>query len=443
MLNLNAMFNMSSVTPDTSEDIEVNSESLDADYRLNDLSSSINAISSQFSALMSSSSRISDMYSYIRLYGVDRACVQVYNRDGLLTDLSNGVVPATEDFRESNVSKYTIACMEGLGEAIIKIFKWCWEKLKAIGKWIGEKISAACKWILSKFRNNDKNIEKTKQQLAKLSAERKPKVLDKILQYVLHPHKTSASTEDFENTTLFKMFDPHELRTRIKQCIDSVSNQVDISIDRINKVTSKLKNLSGNEKEDFGDCIWDDKENKIDKSTDRVDTILKECTYALNQIKHGQEDFKNFREFKEAYERKCSLKEQYEKIIDDTLKLTSKVKDQLDNVIPRHEETLATLEKGDNDNARGDIPADVYTKYYNYTADHAKSIIGAEMQCLARNANTLHGITKMLNDEEKHLNTDFRWYDDMTTRISKHYENFISKPGSCNIGGESVYDREL
>ena len=37
MLNLNAMFNMSSVTPDTSEDIEVSNESLDADYLLNDL----------------------------------------------------------------------------------------------------------------------------------------------------------------------------------------------------------------------------------------------------------------------------------------------------------------------------------------------------------------------------------------------------------------------
>ena len=169
MLNLNAMFNMSSVTPDTSEDIEVNSESLDADYRLNDLSSSLNAISSQFSALMSSSNRISDMYSYIKLYGVDRACVQVYNRDGLLTDLSNGVVPATEDFCESNVSQYTIACMEGLGESITKVFKWCIEKLKAIGKWIADKVIGAFKWLMSKFSSNKKQIADGMKQSEKLA----------------------------------------------------------------------------------------------------------------------------------------------------------------------------------------------------------------------------------------------------------------------------------
>ena len=169
MLNLNAMFNISSVTPDTSEDIEVNSESLGADYLLNDLSSSINAISSQFSALMSSSNRISDMYSYIKLYGVDRACVQVYNRDGLLTDLSNGVVPATEDFHESNTSKYTIACMEGLSESITKVFKWCIEKLKAIGKWIADKVIGAFKWLMSKFSSNKKQIAEGIKQNEKLA----------------------------------------------------------------------------------------------------------------------------------------------------------------------------------------------------------------------------------------------------------------------------------
>ena len=105
------MFNTSCDVFDTREgDNGVNNKSLDADYLLNDLSSSLNAISSQFSALMSSHNRISDMYSYIKLYGVDRACVQVYNRDGLLTDLSNGVVPAT----------FTLPCeKENLGSNLI------------------------------------------------------------------------------------------------------------------------------------------------------------------------------------------------------------------------------------------------------------------------------------------------------------------------------------
>jgi uncharacterized coiled-coil DUF342 family protein len=118
---------------------------------------------------MSSSNRISDMYSYIKLYGVDRACVQVYNRDGLLTDLSNGVVPATEDFRESNVSKYTVACMEGLGESITKAFKWCIEKLKAIGKWIADKVISAFKWLISKFSSNKKQIAEGMKQSEKLA----------------------------------------------------------------------------------------------------------------------------------------------------------------------------------------------------------------------------------------------------------------------------------
>jgi len=171
MLNLNAMFNTSSDVFDTGgKDSEVNNKSLDADYLLNDLSSSINAISSQFSALMSSNNRISDMYSYIKLYGVDRACVQVYNRDGLLTDLSNGVVPATEAFCESNVSKYTIACMEGLGESITKVFKWCIEKLKAIGKWIADKVIGAFKWLMSKFSSNKKQIAEGMKQSEKLAS---------------------------------------------------------------------------------------------------------------------------------------------------------------------------------------------------------------------------------------------------------------------------------
>ena len=218
MLNLNAMFNISGVTPNTSEDIEVNSESLDADYRLNDLSSSINAISSQFSALMSSSNRISDMYSYIKLYGVDRACVQVYNRDGLLTDLSNGVVPATEDFRESNTRKYTIACMEGLGESITKVFKWCIEKLEAIGKWIADKVISAFKWLISKFSSNKKQIAEGIKQNEKLAL-----MVNKI------DGDESQITPEMKQKVAKVDKDCLEASEKILKCIKNKSESVDLA----------------------------------------------------------------------------------------------------------------------------------------------------------------------------------------------------------------------
>ena len=246
MLNLNAMFNISSVTPDTNEDIEVNSESLDADYRLNDLSSSLNVISSQFSALMSSNNRISDMYSYIKLYGVDRACVQVYNRDGLLTDLSNGVVPAIEDFRESNVSKYTIACMEGLGEAIVKAFKWCIEKLKAIGKWIADKVIGAFKWLMSKFSSNKKQIAEGMKQSEKLALmatkikgdesqitpEMKQKVAEVDEAYIKANKKLSDDIS-------FQAMLVDSSNTIIKSCFDMIESNIKQVANAISKINTK------------------------------------------------------------------------------------------------------------------------------------------------------------------------------------------------------------
>ena len=248
------MFNTSCDVFDTREgDNGVNNKSLDADYLLNDLSSSLNAISSQFSALMSSHNRISDMYSYIKLYGVDRACVQVYNRDGLLTDLSNGVVPATEDFRESNVSKYTIACMEGLGEAIIKIFKWCWEKLKAIGKWIGEKVVAAFNWILSIFKS-DKKKEMTMaeaiEELAKVKGEAKAK-MDEIVRRFNASSSSNKITgiEDISSTsgTTYSSEDrrgANEVMNRIRQRIGDLNNWVRYARDRLDANLKKINTFT-------------------------------------------------------------------------------------------------------------------------------------------------------------------------------------------------------
>ena len=246
MLNLNTMFNVSSVTLDTSEDIEVSNESLDTDYLLNDLSSSLNVISSQFSTLMSGSDRIRDMYSYIKLYGVDRACVQVYNRDGLLTDLSNGVVPAIEDFRESNVSKYTIACMEGLGEAIVKAFKWCIEKLKAIGKWIADKVIGAFKWLMSKFSSNKKQIAEGMKQSEKLALmatkikgdesqitpEMKQKVAEVDEAYIKANKKLSDDIS-------FQAMLVDSSNTIIKSCFDMIESNIKQVANAISKINTK------------------------------------------------------------------------------------------------------------------------------------------------------------------------------------------------------------
>jgi hypothetical protein len=246
MLNLNAMFNVSSVTLDTSEDIEVSNESLDTDYLLNDLSSSLNVISSQFSTLMSGSNRIRDMYSYIKLYGVDRACVQVYNRDGLLTDLSNGVVPAIEDFRESNVSKYTIACMEGLGESIAKAFKWCIEKLKAIGKWIADKVIGAFKWLMSKFSSNKKQIangmkqneklalmaNKIKGDESQITPEMKQKVAEVDEAYIKANKKLSDDIS-------FQAMLVDSSNTIIKSCFDMIESNIRIAANAISKINAK------------------------------------------------------------------------------------------------------------------------------------------------------------------------------------------------------------
>ena len=405
MLNLNAMFNTSCDVFDTRGDDKVNNKSLDADYLLNDLSSSLNAISSQFSALMSSHNRISDMYSYIKLYGVDRACVQVYNRDGLLTDLSNGVVPATEDFRESNVSKYTIACMEGLGEAIIKIFKWCWEKLKAIGKWIGEKVVAAFNWILSLLgsdKKKEKEVAEAIEELAKVKGEAKSKI-DEIIKRSNTSSSSNKITgvEDFDPYAREPKLDPYTSREWYeKKCANAVINEVRHTLDRlVNSVQFQWRNLNASIKridtftnviDSYGDAADDDSkfeeaykramsetgdnyvlsrikgrtgedyaENKErptwtgawtgktypNKDYMDVKENMKTLAAGLKNIASNPLRFKDFNELKNSFDQHRSLRSQFEDVTAEAKSLAEQSKKQLQDVCDRANEVRAKLNK--------------------------------------------------------------------------------------------------
>jgi hypothetical protein len=407
MLNLNAMFNTSCDVFDTRVgDNEVNNKSLDADYLLNDLSSSLNAISSQFSALMSSHNRISDMYSYIRLYGVDRACVQVYNRDGLLTDLSNGVVPATEDFRESNVSKYTIACMEGLGEAIIKIFKWCWEKLKAIGKWIGEKVVAAFNWILSIFKSDKKKemtIGEAIEELAKVKGEAKAK-MDEIVKRFNASSSSNKITgvEDMSSSSAPKYTyeerkGANEIMNNIRDIIGNLNHwvkfsrkQLSANIKKINTFTTIIdrygdavdddskfeeaykramsetaenaynSDLKGRTGENNNNPQWtsyntaEDTDGKIklvptgtSPNPEYIDIKenMNKLTAKLKNVASNPLRFADFNELKNSFNQQRSLRSQFEDIMAEAKSLAEQSQEQLRNVCERGQNVIDKLNK--------------------------------------------------------------------------------------------------
>ena len=449
------MFNTSCDVFDTREgDNGVNNKSLDADYLLNDLSSSLNAISSQFSALMSSHNRISDMYSYIKLYGVDRACVQVYNRDGLLTDLSNGVVPATEDFRESNASKYTIACMEGLGEAIVKIFKWCWEKLKAIGKWIGEKVVAAFNWILSLFKS-DKKKEMTMaeaiEELAKVKGEAKAKMDEIIKRFNASsssnkitgvedmPPAPYTSMEFYEKECASKVMDDlrdvyrgfcswwksnkKDLTANLKKIntftriIDSYGDAADddskfeeaykraMSETAENHVLSNIKGRTG---EDYAENkerpTWTDAwTGKTHPNKDYMDVKenLKAVIAKLKVIAANPLRFADFNDLKNSFDKQRSLRSQFEDITIEAKSFIEQTKTQMEDIVKREHEVAAKLRK---------VTYDDYVKFgrldneVGYSAKR-QYLISPEQKEFIKNKNALN----KLQDEmrELHKNVEF------------------------------------
>lgn len=458
------MFNTSCDVFDTRRDNEVNNKSLDADYLLNDLSSSLNAISSQFSALMSSHNRISDMYSYIKLYGVDRACVQVYNRDGLLTDLSNGVVPATEDYCESNVSKYTIACMEGLGEAIIKIFKWCWEKLKAIGKWIGEKVVAAFNWILSIFKSEKKKemtIGEAIEELSKVKGEAKAK-MDEIIKrfnassssnkitgvedmkeddpYTREPQLGPyTSREWYENECASKVMDglrdiynsfcfwwkanKKDLASNLKKIntftriIDSYGDAADDdskfeeAYKRAMSETAEnhcLSNLKGRTGEDYAwekdhptwTDAWTGKTHPNKYHMD-VKENLKAVIAKLKVIAANPLRFADFNDLKNSFDKQRSLRSQFEDITIEAKSFIEQTKTQMEDIVKRESEVAAKLRK---------VTHDDYVKFGRFDNEVGYSakrpyLISSEHKEFIKNKQALDNLRAEMS--ELHKQTEF------------------------------------
>lgn len=454
MLNLNAMFNTSCDVFDTRVgDNEVNNKSLDADYLLNDLSSSLNAISSQFSALMSSHNRISDMYSYIKLYGVDHACVQVYNRDGLLTDLSNGVVPATEDFRESNVSKYTIACMEGLGESIIKIFKWCWEKLKAIGKWIGEKVVAAFNWILSLFKS-DKKKEMTMaeaiEELAKVKGEAKAK-MDEIVKRFNASSSSNKITgvEDLKNDEpqldpyvarsewSSKDKDAHELIVDIRRTIAEVNRSVRFcsrdlkeNIKRIDTFTTII--------DSYGDAADDDSKFKeaYERAISETENVTqyghpcqerKDVTENLKKLAAGLKDiasnplrFKDFDEVKNTFNQYRSLRSQFEDVAAEAKSLAAQSHKQLENACARGNAVIKVLNKAPYSNI---IRADQYERAHQIQGIDKLEGLKEEVSRIATNCKAVDSIVKVATGLGGWFKKSMTIYEDTVNRITRQMKN--------------------
>ena len=445
MLNLNAMFNTSCDVFDTREgDNGVNNKSLDADYLLNDLSSSINAISSQFSALMSSHNRISDMYSYIRLYGVDRACVQIYNRDGLLTDLSNGVVPATEDFRESNVSKYTIACMEGLGEAIIKIFKWCWEKLKAIGKWIGEKVVAAFNWILSLFKSDKKKEEEIADLILKLETKAAAHKAIRELAGIEDISSTSGTTYSSEDRR-----GANEVMNRIRQRIGDLNNWVRYARDRLDANLKKINTFT-EIIDKYGDAADDDSkfeevfrramseegEKTGNRSPDSIKETIKKAVIELKDIASNPLRFKDFNEIKNSFNQHRSLRSQFEDVMAEARSLAEQTRAQMNSVCERGQNTINKLNK---------VPYDHFVITHRHEAAPVKSAawrenmppemkelrattsnfsgLKEELKYINQNADVVESIVRVATG----LNTCFRKnmdiYDDTVKGITRQMKN--------------------
>ena len=461
MLNLNAMFNTSCDVFDTrGRDNEVNNKSLDADYLLNDLSSSLNAISSQFSALMSSHNRISDMYSYIKLYGVDRACVQVYNRDGLLTDLSNGVVPATEDFRESNASKYTIACMEGLGEAIVKILKWCWEKLKAIGKWIGEKVVAAFNWILSIFKS-DKKKEMTMaeaiEELAKVKAEAKAK-MDEIVKRFNASSSSNKITgvEDISSSyNEREKFYASQIMDVGRDIIFAIEVNTQLNRDRIKKNLKKISEFTTAVDRYSGDADDDSKFEEAYKRasgeaggragehfemTDQKEQI-KKLTDKLKIITSNPLRFADFNDLKNSFKKQCSLRSQFEDVMAEAKSLAEQTSEQLNALVERADVVAKKIkgihsedalewgrrhynwhDRGYGPNTKFYTPASAKEKEYVNDTKVLKGI-NQEISALQTNADAVNQIVRVATGMTRWFKANYSEYGDVIDTLAKEMKN--------------------
>jgi len=461
MLNLNAMFNTSCDVFDTRErDNEVNNKSLDADYLLNDLSSSLNAISSQFSAVMSSHNRISDMYSYIKLYGVDRACVQVYNRDGLLTDLSNGVVPATEDYCESNVSKYTIACMEGLGEAIIKILKWCWEKLKAIGKWIGEKVIAAFNWILSLFKSEKKKemtIGEAIEELAKVKAEAKAKI-DEIIK------RSNASSSSNKITGVEDISSSYNEREKFwasqimdvgRDIIFAIEVNTQLNRDRIKKNLKKISEFTAAVDRYSGDADDDSKFEEAYKRasgeaggragehfemTDQKEQI-KKLTDKLKIIASNPLRFADFNDLKNSFKKQCSLRSQFEDVMTEAKSLAEQTSEQLNALVERADVVAKKIKGTPSEDALEwgrrhykwhDLGHGPNTKLYEPASPKEKEYvkntkvlegINHEISALQTNADAVNQIVRVATGMTRWFKTNYSEYGDVIDTLAKEMKN--------------------
>ena len=439
------MFNTSCDVFDTrGRDNEVNNKSLDADYLLNDLSSSLNAISSQFSALMSSHNRISDMYSYIKLYGVDRACVQVYNRDGLLTDLSNGVVPATEDFRESNASKYTIACMEGLGEAIVKILKWCWEKLKAIGKWIGEKVVAM-------------TMAEAIEELAKVKAEAKAK-MDEIVKRFNASSSSNKITgvEDISSSyNEREKFYASQIMDVGRDIIFAIEVNTQLNRDRIKKNLKKISEFTTAVDRYSGDADDDSKFEEAYKRasgeaggragehfemTDQKEQI-KKLTDKLKIITSNPLRFADFNDLKNSFKKQCSLRSQFEDVMAEAKSLAEQTSEQLNALVERADVVAKKIkgihsedalewgrrhynwhDRGYGPNTKFYTPASAKEKEYVNDTKVLKGI-NQEISALQTNADAVNQIVRVATGMTRWFKANYSEYGDVIDTLAKEMKN--------------------
>lgn len=127
-------------------------------------------IENQSNMLIANVNRLSDMYEYVCTFGVDEKFVRMHNCKGMLSDLTQGIIPSCEAWNEHDINKYTKACMEGFLGKIGEAIRWVITKIKEIFNWIFTQLIKFINWLFGLTPQIDKKCDQVDKEAAAVDA---------------------------------------------------------------------------------------------------------------------------------------------------------------------------------------------------------------------------------------------------------------------------------
>ncbi len=132
------------VAVDAPEAIEEAEETAEASAEIAETSEEAESTDEQTEMIMSQFAELERKYSYVKQYGVDRTFMRLFNSDNELTRAIRYRFPACESFDTTGnpYSSESVACMEGLGDALKAVWDFIVNLCKKIGAFFGRLFEA-------------------------------------------------------------------------------------------------------------------------------------------------------------------------------------------------------------------------------------------------------------------------------------------------------------